>query len=936
MNTLLVAALDWAAAGWNVFPLCDGKKGDDRGKIPRIANAHKKGDSACRGECGKDGHGSHDGTTDPARITDWWERWPRANIGANLGDDRLVFDIDVQHGGDYLAAFPPTRKHLTGRGGGNGHLIYRYEPGTLAAQIKPKNRGLGDGIDIKVTRGAYVVLPPSRHESGGIYLVVKPPRPEHLLSDEDVRAIYAQAGIPLPEVTGALPRPRTGDSATSGRGARPGGGTGQREAGTLVGLLARPAAEGGRNEWLTAVAGHYARDYRRGNRHDLFLMQVAAANRMLPKALPAAEVDKITRSIWDTELGGHPEREAAADSGWLVSAGDRIQCQVQIGKGDTKELALDNWSNFDLRAKQLTRDEDGRVTYICDLRQADPRTGLVVAREVIMPGRTLGDSRALNRWGGEYQAVIMPPENIHPKRGSAADRLALYLQAQCPPEIRQVGVLGWDPDALGTGAGGFITHEGVITTDGLVGAELAGVRADPHLRSKGGSAPHTYGFAKDEQEARRVLAEVLTFHEETACSVFGAWWAACLLKPQIEALTSLFPVAAVEAPSGSGKTNGFFDLMIRLAGNNRGEVQLTRASLRQHLAVHRSGIVWVDDMDHLDSIMELLRATTAGGTISKMAEDRVSTVNQQMVAPLAITGERLGLDGQKALRDRTVRLSVGSPVGRMSQHPGREDRPQWDDVLALRELYPDRTGGLSALAGWYVQWALRDADRVLAAVKTGKKVSVNSGRAADRDGVLWAGACLLDAMTATDEPGRVAAWRGDGLHAGRVRDWMHSDAGIEKEADNTLTREVLPWVLQAFHYPTEPQLAADRPAELDPGALTRHVDTPAFIHRGAIWFRAELVAEVWRLSRGTRGVSSGGAQRTETGPALAAQALALGGQSKQVWFRRGQSGAHRKRYYELPADYTEQVLGGVVLGDSRRGVRNGDNAGSEQGALDGL
>jgi len=92
-----------------------------------------------------------------------------------------------------------------------------------------------------------------------------------------------------------------------------------------------------------------------------------------------------------------------------------------------------------------------------------------------------------------------------------------------------------------------------------------------------------------------VLDEVLTYHDETVTSVFGAWWAACLLKPQIEVATSLFPFVAIEAPSESGKTNGFFQMMTQLNGNTRGETQPTKAALRDMAAAHRNGIVWVDD-----------------------------------------------------------------------------------------------------------------------------------------------------------------------------------------------------------------------------------------------------------------------------------------------------------------------------------------------------
>ena len=63
---MLAAALALAADGWNVFPLRPGTK------IPLFPRAHDKSDRRCNGECGREGHGAHDGTVDPATIKRWW------------------------------------------------------------------------------------------------------------------------------------------------------------------------------------------------------------------------------------------------------------------------------------------------------------------------------------------------------------------------------------------------------------------------------------------------------------------------------------------------------------------------------------------------------------------------------------------------------------------------------------------------------------------------------------------------------------------------------------------------------------------------------------------------------------------------------------------------------------------------------------------------
>ncbi|MGH7487948.1 MAG: bifunctional DNA primase/polymerase, partial [bacterium] len=61
MIALATAALEYAARGWPVLPI------RPRAKLPLTE------------------HGLHDATTDPELITQWWERWPDANIGIRTG-----------------------------------------------------------------------------------------------------------------------------------------------------------------------------------------------------------------------------------------------------------------------------------------------------------------------------------------------------------------------------------------------------------------------------------------------------------------------------------------------------------------------------------------------------------------------------------------------------------------------------------------------------------------------------------------------------------------------------------------------------------------------------------------------------------------------------------------------------------------------------------
>ena|SRR6185312_4889237 len=114
-------------------------------------------------------HGFQDASQDRAMITEWWSRWPAANIGLTTGTPSglLVVDIDPRNGGDRSLQtviakngnLPATAQQFTG--GGGRHFFFRYSGGRV-----PKT--LAEGIDLKGD-GGYVVIAPSRHYSGGDY-----------------------------------------------------------------------------------------------------------------------------------------------------------------------------------------------------------------------------------------------------------------------------------------------------------------------------------------------------------------------------------------------------------------------------------------------------------------------------------------------------------------------------------------------------------------------------------------------------------------------------------------------------------------------------------------------------------------------------------------------------------------------------------------------
>jgi putative DNA primase/helicase len=122
--------------------------------------------------------------------------------------------------------------------------------------------------------GTGVVAPPSIHANGTVYKWLRSP-------DEGWQ--------PLPDALRRAPAAAKDVSAAPGENGNPGG---------LAALLALPASEGSRNEWLTKVAGHYAKQH---EFKDGYLETVQMANAKCKPPLPDAEWHKLAASIWKAE-----------------------------------------------------------------------------------------------------------------------------------------------------------------------------------------------------------------------------------------------------------------------------------------------------------------------------------------------------------------------------------------------------------------------------------------------------------------------------------------------------------------------------------------------------------------------------------------------------------------------------------------------------------
>lgn len=137
------AAVNYANRGWFVFPVVDGAK------IP-IGRGEPKGQG-----------GFKSASNDPVLVSDWWRKWPNANIGLSLQKSGLVaVDIDAYKSDCDWQGFssdleiPLTLRQRSARGG--IHLIFKSNagetyPGTLCRGVDVKHEG-------------YILLEPSKFD----------------------------------------------------------------------------------------------------------------------------------------------------------------------------------------------------------------------------------------------------------------------------------------------------------------------------------------------------------------------------------------------------------------------------------------------------------------------------------------------------------------------------------------------------------------------------------------------------------------------------------------------------------------------------------------------------------------------------------------------------------------------------------------------------
>ena len=684
---------------------------------------------------------------------------------------RVVLDIDRPEAETYWreklgeVVFNKALKVTTGRDGGK-HLHFRIREDDTRPWDGHSDEHIG--YDFRGDGGG-VVMPPSVHKSGRHY--------------EWVTGELQDA----PDVLRKENQPKQVQARVEGR---------TSSGSTLAGdLMLSPDDPGRGNNWMTRVAGFLAKSERY---YDRYLALCTNINWASEDPIEEGAFMKTVESIWGSE--NNKSDTQTQDNGWLIGDGSRIYTLVELGSGEEKKLVPGEWADFDIRVRSITRASDGTLVYTVDLFTDDHTYEAVQLDPAIFST----DSK-LSQWLGTRGATILPPPfdkySGHPHRA----RLAKYLKNQQAASSNAVRYLGWNGDLSQ-----FIVHEGVVV--------------DSHIQPHDGSvpdavltswAPYQYGVVP-EDEATEVLREVLTYQDETVTSVFAAWWAMALLKGRYQ--TSQFPFMSIEAPSESGKSTGFFAMMVAMAGNTNGHGRYTAPAFRDALAGHRNGITWLDDVTEITDLQDTIRQLTAEGHTSKKGTDRRDTETVQLLCPLVVSGEGLGsVMSEKAMRDRAINLEVTSPKGRKSLKD--PSRAQWDDIVEMLSRYSTdgKPEGMTKVAGTLVALVHKHSGLL----KEIRNLRATTGRHGDKMAIIRAGARIIAAIT--DDP----------THIERVDTWcvMQQDEG----SVNYAIGEIVPWFLRTNLIPTTAK-----------GHQAAYYDAAC----DTVWVSPAVLADTWRSRAG--------------------------------------------------------------------------------------
>lgn len=594
-------ALWWASRGWAVFPIWAPVEGEhcscgqthrDSGKHPII----KAGFQA--------------GTADAAQIRAWWIEHPEANIGATPPVGQFVIDIDgpLEDG----LEFPPTQTHTTGKG---EHRVYKQNP----EQPLDQKQGAGrywENVDTRTHGKGYIVLPPSRHQSGTRYVLGKSLSPEVFPTELCVVAKPVKKAPKSKAVASefaallALPRdsPELGDDA------------------------------------MTKVAGYIARWVPTKDDFDALLSVI---NDSLAEPLhPTALAKK--RGIYDKHVESQVktvERVLDDESqGWLFDREPHgYNTVIENRDGTVDYMAA---TDFSLVAHGVIVSPGyAKRVFIVDCHLSD---GSVILNQKIDTD-TMCDTPRLKKWLAR-RGMNMYDNTKDPRRGVLGQRLIKRLESQDPVTLDSRDHYGWCADTQA-----FLVEQGEVTAEGL--RPFTKVYPDDKLRT---DSPAAFQWDADLSSARDWLGRVLGLQPEVEAAKVGAWAMMLLLRGQWR---GLLPGLLVQASAGTGKTR-FFQLLFKLLGSTNDGESLTVPAMRDKLMGSTSNAVWLDDVHLDDRQQQLMRGALTNGKISHKEQslDGWVTIEKQMRASIVVSGEGVDWYRQKALRDRFIEASFDKSV----------------------------------------------------------------------------------------------------------------------------------------------------------------------------------------------------------------------------------------------------------------------------------
>lgn len=581
------------------------------------------------------------------------------------------------------------------------------------------------------------------------------------------------------------------------------------------------------------------------------------------------------------EPAGDPDRVPldTGQSGYLTQYPIENMTFVKTTDEDGS-MAL--WMRASVIALGVLRDANGEAQYL--VRTVRDTAKGEVARESVLTAGDLANSTRLNAWAFSFAA---PFENPPKAKGglSHASRLSLYLDSQNPPEFRVVP-MGYDTESVR-----FVVQDGTIGADGW--RPFTDCRPDPKT-----TVDWSYGHDVGLDECRDELGELLDYQELGVSAVVLSWLVAVTLKPLLQ--ESVFPILAVQAAYGKGKSNGLLKNATAAFGLKSGGGDTTAPYLRTTMGGHVSGCTWVDEIEakHVGDVTDVLRWAATGQDYNKMGGDQFQNrVKQELTAAALVSSQSLGAivdptDG--SMRERVLLVDWGDPTDRPSSYGNDSQYRDMVDQIGRYGKNDRDASNLNALAGGIVQLILQEAGdvqyelRMLLSELTLKK---STSRVARKYAILQIGARVL-ARVLKGAKGDVVA-----VVDRYVEENVQADSTRGKL--NTLTGKLMPWALTFYGLPEDPYSHTQGKHDLPAPVIVKWADVEK-TQLASMWVNYDQLAELMRRERNDDRLGSPSALQDE------GNAVGIGGAMEGKRF--GDRSNPRIRYRAVPIDVAEVVL----------------------------